>query len=72
MKLDATKITRSVYTFWTVIADVGGLFGLLISIATSIHSVIGHQKSENYLVEQLYSESDPNFPDADPLKIKTC
>jgi hypothetical protein len=58
MKLDATKLTRSVYTFWTVIADVGGLFGILISLSTSILSVLDYQKSENHLVNQLYSEND--------------
>jgi hypothetical protein len=64
MNLDATKLTRSVYTFWTVIADVGGLFGILISFSTTILSVFDHQKSENYLVDQLYSNIDSNVPDA--------
>ena len=72
MKLDATKLTRSVYTFWTVISEVGGLFGILISLSSSTLSVLDHQKSENYLVNQLYYEIDLNVPDANQPKTRTC
>ena len=36
---DVRLMTRSVYTFWQVLGDVGGLNGLLISLVTLILSV---------------------------------
>ena len=71
MKLDAKKLTRSVYTFWTVIAEVGGLFGILISLSSQTLSVLSHHKSENHLVNHLYSEIDLNLPNANKAEART-
>ena len=65
MSLDATKISRSVYTFWMVIGDVGGLSGVLYSVCSYLISVFTHQKPENHLVGQLYQTSEPK--NLDPL-----
>ena len=64
MSLDAKKVSRSVYTFWTVIGDVGGLNGVLISVASTLLSVFSYQKSVNHLVSNLFWSSDPETSDA--------
>ncbi len=56
MHLDATKTTRNVYNLFTLLGDVGGLFGLLMSVAASFSSVLSFQKSDNFVAEQLYSQ----------------
>ena len=33
MNLNAKVISRSVYTFWTVLGEVGGFFGVLFNLA---------------------------------------
>ena len=55
MSLDAQKITRNVYNFFTLLGDVGGLFGLLISVASSLSGVLSFQKAENFLSDHMYS-----------------
>ena len=49
MNLDAEKVSRSVYTFWAVIGDVGGLSGVLIYLTSKILSVLNHNKADNHL-----------------------
>ena len=64
MKLDAKKVTRSVYTYWNATSEIGGLYGVLISLSCTILSVLSFQMSVNHLADQLYIEVDSNVPDA--------
>ena len=60
MNLDAKKVSRSVFTFWIVIGNVGALNGVLISLSAVVLSIIfAYQKSLNHLVSQLYWTNDP-------------
>ena len=70
MDLNAKKVTRSVYTFWTVIGEVGALNGVLINLASFVISVFGFQKSMNYLASELYELREPETYDADSLSKK--
>ena len=54
MNLNVVKISRSVYTFWTVIGEVGALRGVLIDVSVIILLIFGFQKSINYLASQLF------------------
>ena len=63
MSLNENQIERTAYTFWNVISDMGGLFGVLASFCVSIVSVFSYQKSVNYLASQLYSKSEPKVLD---------
>lgn len=55
MSLDLEKLNRSVYTFWNVLGDIGGLYGVFVSGCTTLISILTFQKSYNYLASQLYS-----------------
>jgi hypothetical protein len=59
MNLDAKKVSRSVFTFWIVIGNVGALNGVLISFSAVVLSIFAYQKSLNHLVSQLYWTNDP-------------
>ena len=54
MSLDAQKVTRNVYNFFTLWGDVGGLFGLEISVASSLSGILSFQKVENVLTNRMY------------------
>ena len=54
---DANLVQRSAYTFWTVLGDVGGLNGIIFSLAAAIVSVFAYNKDENYLASELFSHS---------------
>ena len=71
MNLNALKVSRSVYTFWAVIGEVGGLRGVMISAAATILSVFNNYKSENHLISQLYRKSDSEASDAIEPQTKT-
>lgn len=59
MNLDAKKVTRTVFTFWIVIGNVGALNGVLIYLSAVLLSVFAYQKSLNHLVSQLYYTNEP-------------
>ena len=71
MNLNAKNVSRSVYTFWTVLGEVGGFYGILIYLAAYASSVFVYQKSVNHLAGKLYSESNPKVPDSTKLQTKT-
>ena len=50
------------FTFWAVIGDVGALYGVLVSLSSSMISVLAYQKSKNFLVSQLYAKRGPSDP----------
>ena len=70
MNLDAEKVCRQVYTFWTVVGEVGGLSGVLIYLTAKILSVLNHNKSDNHLVSQLFRTSDPDASVTDEPQTK--
>ena len=51
---DVTYIHRQVYNSFMLLGNVGGLYGILLSIAASFLSVINYGKSENYLIADLF------------------
>ena len=67
MSLDAQKITRNVYNFFTLLGDVGGLFGLLISVASSFAGVLSFQKADNFLTDHIY-DAGPKYGKTDKWK----
>ena len=73
MSEDMIMIERTVFNVFTLLGDIGGFYGLLISIFATIHGILNYNKTENYIVQQLYrsegeekSRSEPfNAPSAD-------
>ena len=65
MNMDIVKVSRSVYTFFDLLGNVGGLAGIFFSIVAFLHSIWKFNASENSLVEQLYQEAvDTDLPEA--------
>ena len=62
MSLDAQKVSRSVYTYFDALGNVGGLNGILISVTVSILAVLNTNKDQNHLVSKLYTR-DKNTRD---------
>ena len=54
MSLDLYEESRSVYTFFDVLGNVGGLSGILTSIAATISAALNYQRTEDHLVKKLY------------------
>ena len=54
MSLDLFEEGRSVYTFFDVLGNVGGLSGILTSIAATISGALNYMRTEDHLVKQLY------------------
>ena len=55
MSRDARLMTRSVFSFWQVLSEVGGLNGFLISIIALAVSIFTFNQDENYLAGKLYT-----------------
>ena len=70
MNLNVNRVCRSVFTFWSVISEVGGLNGVLISVSAFTLSIFSHQKSTNHLVGQLFQMSDPDVSDVNEPQTK--
>ena len=50
------KISRSSMTFWNVLGEIGGLYGLLFGLFSFIDSMFSYNKAENSLASRLYTE----------------
>ena len=48
------KVERSALNFFQVLGDVGGLYGIVFSIASSIVSWVNYNNSDNFLVQNLF------------------
>ena len=61
-----------------LLGDVGGLFGLFVSIASSLLSILDYQKADNILVSDLYQAEKRSSPEKilktelDPEKQSSC
>ena len=55
---DAIFVQRSAYTLWAVLGDVGGLNGVIFSVAATIVSIFAYNKDENYLASKLFTLSN--------------
>ena len=44
MNKDVVSADREVYNFFMLLGDVGGFYGLFVSVAATILSVINYQK----------------------------
>ena len=60
-----TKIERTVYSIFMLFGDIGGLYGLLVSLSSVIVGLVSFQSLENQLVGQLYLDENVK-----PLKQK--
>ena len=55
---DTIFVQRSAYTLWAVLGDVGGLNGVIFSVAATIASIFAYNKDENYLASKLFTLSN--------------
>ena len=49
MNRDVNKVERDVYNTFMLLGDVGGVYGIIMSITATILSLIHFQKKENIL-----------------------
>ena len=75
MSHDVIMIERTVFNIFTLLGDIGGFYGLLVSIFATVHGILNYNKTENYIVQQLYRSdhsksdlSDPPSDDDDQLR----
>ena len=57
---DKNIIRRSVYNTFALLGDVGGFYGLCVTIAATLLSMINFQKPENLLAKNLFSIHEEN------------
>ena len=55
---DVQVIDRSVFNLFVLLSDVGGLYQLFISAISTALFVINFQKADNYLVDNLFMQTD--------------
>ena len=55
MNKDVEKVDRVVYNSFMLLGDVGGLYGILVPLVSTLLGFLNFQKSENKLVQELYS-----------------
>ena len=51
---DVTRTTRTVYSTFMLLGDVGGFSGLLYAVGSSLVSLLTYNKAENRLIEKLF------------------
>ena len=56
MNLDLLEVQRSGYTILDVLADVGGLDGILVQFSSLVISILNFNTLESYLVSKLYKQ----------------
>ena len=54
MDKDVYAVERSVYNFLMLLGDVGGLYGIFVSIAATLLGILNYQKFDNLLVADLF------------------
>ena len=54
MDKDVTRIERTVYNTFMLLGDIGGLYGLFFSFATTVLGFINYQKPFNQLAAKLF------------------
>ena len=54
MNRDVITVKRQVYNSVMLLGDVGGLFGLFVSVASTIIGIANYQKSDNLLASDLF------------------
>ena len=54
MNRDVVTVKREVYNYFMLLGDVGGLFGLFVSVFATILGVTNYQKSDNLIVSDLF------------------
>ena len=58
MDRDVKTIKRQVYNSFMLLGDVGGFYGLFVSISVSVLSVINYNKTENLLIGDLFRANE--------------
>ena len=53
--LNKYHVSRSVFNFWNVLGEIGGLYGVLYGSFAAILSIINFNKTENFMVAQIYA-----------------
>ena len=58
MDLDSYNVERSGYNILDLLSNIGGILGMLISIAHLITSIFNYNNFDDYLVTQLFKLKD--------------
>lgn len=72
MSKDLIQIDRSVYTTFNLLGDVGGLYGLLVSIASALLRLINFGEAENNIASGLYSVEGSHPDPSGYSSSKSC
>ena len=59
---DHYRVSRSVFTFWTLLSEYGGLQGILISIFGGISLMFSYNMPENMVADKLYRKKQKYSP----------
>ena len=52
---DLNSISRTVFSFWEVLGELGGLYSVLYGFCAYILAIANTNKTENYMAAQLFS-----------------
>ena len=63
MDKDVDSVERSVYNFFMLLGDVGGLYGIFVSIAATLLGILNYQKFDNLLAADLFREKNHVKPE---------
>ena len=55
MNRDVNIVSRQVYNTFMLLSDIGGIYGLLLSFASTLLGYVNFQKSSNILVSKLFT-----------------
>ena len=59
MDLNMIHIERKLYTVFDMLSDVGGLLGILTTIAAFLNSIWNYQAFDNFMVSRLFKIKRP-------------
>ena len=58
MDRDVKYYERQVYSFFMLLGDIGGVYGLSISIGATVLGFLNYNKSKNILASSLYNSQE--------------
>ena len=71
MSSSVIQISRDVYNIFMLFGDVGGFFGLLVTLNASLLNITTYNNAENFLVGYLFRRSISSSRSGDTLRTQS-
>ena len=72
MNKDVIRVERAIYNFFMFLGDVGGLYGIFVSFASTCLGFFNYFKADNILASGLFTLKKSNLKSSKQSSLKEC